>query len=45
MKIGMLKVEFMGFKLGECFLKIIFDNVLVNKVEEIYVIIFDKREE
>lgn len=45
LKIGTLKVESTGFKLGERFLKIIFDNALSNKVNEIYVTIFDKREE
>jgi hypothetical protein len=40
LKIGTLKVELNGFKLGERFLKIVFDNALVQKVEEIYVTIF-----
>jgi len=31
-----------GFRLGERFLKIIFDNALKQKVEEIYVTIFEK---
>ncbi|MBC2844241.1 PIN domain-containing protein [Winogradskyella flava] len=45
LKIGTLKVTSTGYKLGERFLKIVFDNALENKVEEIYVTIFDKREE
>lgn len=45
LKIGTFKVISNGFRLGERFLKIIFDNALKNKVEEIYVTIFDKREE
>jgi len=45
LKIGTLKVTANGFKLGERFLKIIFDNALKQKVEEIYVTIFDKRDE
>lgn len=45
LKIGTFKVTSTGYKLGERFLKIIFDNALVNKVDEIYVTIFEKREE
>ncbi|HIB8180666.1 TPA: PIN domain-containing protein [Elizabethkingia anophelis] len=45
LKIGTFKVESTGYKLGERFLKIIFDNALLNNVEELYVTIFDKREE
>lgn len=45
LKIGTFKVVSNGFRLGERFLKIIFDNALRNKVEEIYVTIYDKREE
>jgi len=45
LKIGTFKVTSTGFKLGERFLKIIFDNALINNVDEIYVTIFDKREE
>jgi hypothetical protein len=32
-------------RLGERFLKIIFDNAFINKVDEIYVTIFDKRDD
>lgn len=45
LKIGTFKVTSTGYKLGERFLKIIFDNALANNVEEIYVTIFNKREE
>ncbi len=45
LKIGTFKVISNGFKLGERFLKIVFDNALNNKVNEIYVTIFDSREE
>jgi hypothetical protein len=42
LKIGTLKVGVHGLRLGERLLKIVFDNALVNKVDEIYVTIFDK---
>lgn len=45
LKVGTLKVSDPGFRLGERFLKIIFDNALKNKVEGIYVTIYDKRPE
>jgi predicted nucleic acid-binding protein len=45
LKVGTFKVINNGFRLGERFMKIIFDNALKNKVDEIYVTIFDKREE
>lgn len=45
LKIGTFKVTSNGIKLGERFLKIIFDNARQYKVEEIYVTIFDKRPE
>lgn len=40
LKIGTLKVELNGFKIGERFLKIIFDNAIKQQVDEIYVTIF-----
>lgn len=40
LKIGTFKVELNGLKLGERFLKIIFDNALAQRVGEIYVTIF-----
>lgn len=43
LKIGTLKVTLNGFKLGERFLKIVFDNALRLSVDEIYVTVFDKR--
>jgi rRNA-processing protein FCF1 len=45
LKVGTFKVINNGFRLGERFIKIIFDNALKNKVEEIYVTIYDKRDE
>ncbi len=45
LKIGTLKVISNGFKIGERFLKIIFDNALQYGITEIYVTIFDKRPE
>ncbi|MES2703184.1 MAG: PIN domain-containing protein [Bacteroidota bacterium] len=45
LKIGTFKVTGNGYKIGERFLKIIFDNALKQKVNEIYVTIFDKTAE
>lgn len=45
LKIGTFKVISNGFRLGERFLKIVFDNAFKNRVDEIYVTIFDKRDE
>lgn len=45
LKIGTFKVTSTGYKLGERFIKVIFDNALQYDVDEIYVTIFDKREE
>jgi predicted nucleic acid-binding protein len=45
LKIGTFKVTSNGFKLGERFLKIIFDNAHAQRVAEIYVTIFDKTTE
>lgn len=43
LKIGTFKVTLNGVRLGERFLKIVFDNAILFKVEEIYVTIFNKR--
>lgn len=43
LKIGTFKVTLNGNKLGERFLKIMFDNAVQFGVDEIYVTIFDKR--
>jgi hypothetical protein len=43
LKIGTFKVTNNGYKIGERFLKIIFDNAFKQRVDEIYVTIFDKR--
>jgi hypothetical protein len=40
LKIGTFKVVANGFKLGERFLKIIFDNALLYRVDEIYATLF-----
>ncbi len=45
LKIGTFKVAHNGFKIGERFLKIIFDNALRNKVNEVYVTIYDRSDE
>lgn len=43
LKIGTFKVVSNGVRLSERFIRIIFDNALRYKVDEIYVTIFDKR--
>ena len=43
LKIGTLKVAINGLRIGERFLKIVFDNALRQKVDEIYVTVFEKR--
>ncbi|MBP0903518.1 PIN domain-containing protein [Mariniflexile gromovii] len=45
LKIGTLKVISNGYKIGERFLKIVFDNAIQYKVQEIYVTVFNKRQE
>ena len=45
LKIGTFKVVSNGVRLGERFLKIIFDNAIQYKVDEIYVTIFNKTDE
>lgn len=45
LKIGTFKVEASGFRLGERFIKIIFDNAIERKVDEIYVTLFVDRPE
>ncbi|MCL8210792.1 hypothetical protein LT336_00536 [Spiroplasma sp. JKS002671] len=45
LKIGTFKVTETGYKMGERFLKIIFDNALLNKVDEIYVTLFENNKE
>jgi hypothetical protein len=42
LKIGTFKVELNGYKLGERFLRIVFDNALLQKVDEVYVTIFPR---
>lgn len=43
LKIGTFKVALNGFRLGERFLKIVFENALLLRVDEIYVTTFDTR--
>lgn len=45
LKIGTFKIETSGFRLGERFIKIIFDNALERNVDEIYVTLFEDRPE
>lgn len=45
LKIGTFKVALNGYRIGERFLKIAFDNALVNKVDEIYLTIFENTPE
>lgn len=45
LKIGTLKVIRNGYKIGERFLKIVFDNATQYRVDEIYVTVFYKRPE
>ncbi len=42
LKVGTFKVDLNGFKIGERFLKIIFDNALSMKVDEIYITLFNE---
>ena len=42
LKIGTLKVDLNGYKLGERFLKIVFDNAIKQHVEEVYVCRFSR---
>jgi predicted nucleic acid-binding protein len=42
LKIGTMKVALNGYKIGERFLKIIFDNAIRQRVDEIYVTIFPR---
>jgi hypothetical protein len=45
LKVGTFKVESTGFRLGERFMKIIFDNAIQQNVDEIYVTLFTERDE
>ena len=42
LKIGTMKVELNGYKIGERFLKIVFDNAIRQHVDEVYVTIFER---
>lgn len=45
LKVGTFKVVSTGFRLGERFIKIIFDNAIEQNVDEIYVTLFDNKPE
>jgi len=45
LKIGTFRVELNGFKLGERFLKIVFDNAIRQRVDEVYVTVFSRSAE
>lgn len=45
LKVGTFKVEASGFRLGERFIKIIFDNAIERSVDEIYVTLYMNRPE
>lgn len=45
LKVGTFKVEASGFRLGERFIKIIFDNAITRNLDEIYVTLFKDRDE
>ena len=45
LKVGTFKVEATGFRLGERFVKIIFDNAIERNLDEIYVTLFMDRPE
>ncbi len=45
LKVGTFKVDATGFRLGERFIKIILDNALERNVDEVYVTLFEDREE
>lgn len=45
LKVGTFKVESTGFRLGERFIKIIFDNAIERHLDEIYVTLFEERPE
>jgi rRNA-processing protein FCF1 len=45
LKVGTFKVESTGFRLGERFIKIIFDNALQRNVDEVYITMFTDRDE
>lgn len=45
LKIGTFKIDSTGFRLGERFVKIIFDNAIERNVEEVYVTLFENRPE
>lgn len=47
LKVGTFKIDttLQGFRLGERFIKIIFDNAMTNKVDEVYVTLYENHRE
>lgn len=45
LKVGTFKIESTGFRLGERFIKIIFDNAIKRSVDEIYITLFPEKQE
>ena len=45
LKVGTFKVDATGFRLGERFIKIIFDNAIERSVDEIYITLFENHPE
>lgn len=45
LKVGTFKTESTGFRLGERFIKIIVDNAIKRKVEEVYITLFRESEQ
>lgn len=45
LKVVTFKVEASGFRLGERFVKIIFDNAIARNLDEVYVTLFKDRDE
>jgi predicted nucleic acid-binding protein len=45
LKVGTFKVDSTGFRLGERFIQIIFDNAIERNVDEVYVTLFEDRPE
>ncbi|MBQ2657588.1 MAG: ASCH domain-containing protein [Erysipelotrichaceae bacterium] len=45
LKIGTFKTDYPGFRIGERFLKIVFDNAVKQNVDEIYITMFEKEDD
>lgn len=44
-KLCLLKVDFMGYKIGELFIKLVVNLAIINKIQEVYLSCFPKNEE